>query len=91
MNCALPLGLKTENRLGTVALVSRDMILVLNAVLYSTYFTACFAKDKSITNLHDVVLMRFVLHFLNEHFQWDGRIRRVGYPDLCFQPGGTQH
>lgn len=22
--------------------------------------------------------MRFVLHFLNEHFQWDRRIRRVG-------------
>lgn len=78
MNCALPLGLKTENRLRTFVIVNRDMILVLTAVLYNRYFIACFAKDKSVTNLHDVVLMRFVLHFLNEHFQWDRRIHRVG-------------
>lgn len=55
-----------------------NMLLMLTAVLYSTYFTACFAKDKSIANLRDVVLMRSVWHFLNEPLQWDRIIHRVG-------------
>lgn len=78
VNCALPLGLKTENRLRTIALVDRNMIGVLTAILYSGFFTACFAKDRSIRNSHDVMLMRFVLHFLNEPFRWDRRMHRVG-------------
>lgn len=78
VNCALPLGLKTENRLKTIALVDRNMIGVLTAVLYSGFFTACFAEDRSIRNSRDVMLMRFVLHFLNEPFRWDRRMHRVG-------------